>query len=452
MSYTEKLDRINELQKAINTHGTLSSEVKKKINYKFRLDWNYYSNRMEGGTLTREETRSVMVGNIDVNGKPIKDVMEMNGHDKVVLEILKIGSGKTRISEKRIKEIHKAIMHEDDAIKSLQIGQWKSTANEIINYKLEKISFTSPGEVADAIHNLLNKTNAELDKYFDDNESPHPIEIASNFHIGYVSIHPFYDGNGRTARILNNLILIACGFPPIVLRDIHKQPYYQLLADIQAYGGDAQLFYSFIADRVIESQQLVLDAIEGKEIDEPDDLDKKIELLKKQLTGPDVVTESKSLYSTNRVLKESIFPMLQNLETKLDKIRELFNFKERRIEISEGGGHGLLGSDQSSWETFYKWIDKRTPGKPDVDLNGISQLTYRYQFRGFKKSLNLQYLSVNLDIQFYEFEFTVKHENYPDKSRRFDYNQMIDNRSANEIVKEVIDKVLSQIAEAGNLN
>ncbi|MBX2913690.1 MAG: Fic family protein [Cyclobacteriaceae bacterium] len=448
MTYTEKLDRINELQKAINTHGTLSSEVKKKINYKFRLDWNYYSNRMEGGTLTREETRSVMVGNIDVNGKPIKDVMEMNGHDKVVLEILKIGSGKTRISEKRIKEIHKAIMHEDDAIKSLQIGQWKSTANEIINYKLEKISFTSPGEVADAIHNLLNKTNAELDKYFDDNESPHPIEIASNFHIGYVSIHPFYDGNGRTARILNNLILIACGFPPIVLRDIHKQPYYQLLADIQAYGGDAQLFYSFIADRVIESQQLVLDAIEGKEIDEPDDLDKKIELLKKQLTGPDVVRESQMLHATNHVLKESIFPLLQIVESKLDKIKDLFNSRERTIHYSEQGDRWELVTIENSWETFYKWIDGRTPGKPGIDLNGISQLTYSYQFQGFKKSLDLQNLAVNLEIEFYEFEFTV---NYPDKRRRFDYNQMIDNRSANEIVKEVIDKVLGQIAEAGNL-
>jgi Fic family protein len=451
MRYTEKLDRINELQKAINTHGTLSSEVKKKINYKFRLDWNYYSNRMEGGTLTREETRSVMVGNIDVNGKPIKDVMEMNGHDKVVLEILKIGSGKTRISEKRIKEIHKAIMHEDDVTKSLQIGQWKSTANEIINYKLEKISFTSPDEVADAIHNLLNKTNAELDKYFDNKESPHPIEIASNFHIGYVSIHPFYDGNGRTARILNNLILIACAFPPIVLRDIHKQPYYQLLADIQAYGGDAQLFYSFIADRVIESQQLVLDAIEGKEIDEPDDLDKKIELLKKQLTGPDVVTESKSLSSTNRVLKESIFPMLQNLENKLDKIIDLFNSRDRIIQYTEQGNYRELGNVETSWETYYKWISERTPNKAGIDLSGLNTFVCKYQLKGFKKSLNLQYLSINIEFQFREFDFTVSLENYPEKIRKFDYNQMINNRSANEIVKEIIDKVLSQIAEAGNI-
>lgn len=451
MSYTEKLAKINELQRAIDNHGILSSEVKKRINYKFRLDWNYYSNRMEGGTLTREETRSVMVGNIDVNGKPIKDVMEMNGHDKVVLEILKIGSGKTRISEKRIKEIHKAIMHEEDATKALQIGQWKSQANEIINYKLEKISFTPPDEVADAVHNLLNKTNAELDKYFNDKESTHPTEIASNFHIGYVSIHPFYDGNGRTARILNNLILIACGLPPIIIKDNHKQSYYQILADIQAYGGNAQLFYSFIADRVIESQQLVLDAIDGKEIDEPDDLDKKIELLKKQLTSPDVVTESKSLYSTNRVLKESIFPMLQNLESKLNKIEDLFNSRERIIQITEQGKYRELGNVETSWETYYKWISERTSNNAGIDLSGLNSFVYRYQLKGFKKSLNLQYLSINIEFQFREFDFTINHQNYPEKVRRFGYNQMIDSRSANEIIKEVIDNVLSQIAEAGDL-
>ncbi|MBX2895558.1 MAG: Fic family protein [Cyclobacteriaceae bacterium] len=450
MRYSEKLARINELQKAIDAYGALSLEVKKKINYKFRLDWNYYSNRMEGGTLTREETRSVMVGNIDVNGKPIKDVMEMNGHDKVVLEILKVGSGKTRISEKRIKEIHKAIMHEEGTTKFLQIGQWKATANEIINYRREKISFTPPDEVADAVHNLLNRTNAELDRYFDNKESPHPIEIASSFHIGYVSIHPFYDGNGRSARIIHNLILIACGLPPIILKDSHKQSYYQLLADIQAYGGNAQLFYSFIADRVIESQQVVLDAIAGKEIDEPDDLDKRIELLKKQLINPDVVTESKSLYATNRVLKESVFPLLQNLESKLDKITDLFNSKERVIQYTEQENYRELGTTESDWETFYKWVDKRTPNSAEVDPKGVNSFSYRYQLKGFKKSLELQYLPIHFDFQFREFDFTFSHNN-SFLIRRFGYNQTIDSRLANEIVKEVIDKVLSQIAEASNL-
>ena len=69
---------------------------------------------MEGNTLTIEETRSVMVGNLDVHQKPIKDVLEMKGHDEVISDILKIGKGELRLSERRIKEIHSGIMHEVD--------------------------------------------------------------------------------------------------------------------------------------------------------------------------------------------------------------------------------------------------------------------------------------------------------------------------------------------------
>ena len=90
MSYTEKRNQIDALQQKINAHGELSADVKKKINYKFRLDWNYYSNSMEGNTLTMDETRSVMVGNLTVGGKPIKDVLEIKGHDGIIAEILKI--------------------------------------------------------------------------------------------------------------------------------------------------------------------------------------------------------------------------------------------------------------------------------------------------------------------------------------------------------------------------
>jgi Fic family protein len=115
------LNTIDRCQKEISDSGKIPTELLKKINYKFRLDWNYYSNSMEGGTLTRDETRSVMVGNIDVKGKPIKDVMEMNGHDEVVLELLKIGIGQSRISEQRIREIHTGIMYEKIMRKKLKL-------------------------------------------------------------------------------------------------------------------------------------------------------------------------------------------------------------------------------------------------------------------------------------------------------------------------------------------
>src|SRR4051812_43976172 len=133
------LNKIEINKQQIEAAGKFSADVLNKIQHKFRLDWNYYSSKMEGGTLTRQETRNVMVG-LAVE-KSIKDVIEMKGHDAVVSDILKIGKGELKISEKRIRDIHKAIMHEDNPDQAKLIGKWKEAANEVTNYKGEKISF-----------------------------------------------------------------------------------------------------------------------------------------------------------------------------------------------------------------------------------------------------------------------------------------------------------------------
>lgn len=338
MKLKEILDRLTELQTEISELGNLPKEVLQKINYKFRLDWNYYSNRMEGGTLTREETRSVMVGNITVDGKPIKDVMEMNDHDKVVREILKMGKGEVRISEKRIKEIHKAILKEtDDASKNEQIGAWKTAPNEIINYKGEKISFTAPADVPVKMHDLLNQTNAELDAYFaGKKEAKHPLIIAADFHLRFVSIHPFFDGNGRTGRILMNLILIACGYPPIIITDNGKQAYYQYLADIQAYGGDKELMYFHMAGLEHRSLTLVLKAIKGEDIEEEDDLDKRLEMLKKISVSDEenTVRLHKKDIDINSFISLVINPLAHAIHGQFIKLEPLFadNYIETRVD------------------------------------------------------------------------------------------------------------------------
>jgi len=264
MSFSHKLKEIERNREAIEKHGKLPDEVLKSINYKFRLEWNYTSNSMEGNTLTRQETRSVMVGIITVSGKPIRDIREMQGHDEIVSAILKMGKGELNISESRIRDIHKAIMYEPDPEKTKLIGQWKVQPNYIYNYKNERFDFVAPLDVPERMHRLINQLNAKKDKVKTPSEA---LELAFWFHLEYVVIHPFYDGNGRTARILTNLILISYGFPPIYINDKEKGIYYQYLGDVQGYGGNPDLFYGFMAELLIRSQQIVLAAIRGEEIE-----------------------------------------------------------------------------------------------------------------------------------------------------------------------------------------
>lgn len=325
---TEKMNdiisQIDQKQKQIEAFGKFDAEVQKRINYKFRLDWNYYSNSMEGNSLTRVETRQVMMDNVTIQGKPFKDIAEMRGHDKEVLEIIKMGKGEVRISEARIKQMHKAIMHEDDSQKINLIGKWKESNNYIINYKGEKIQFLPFTEVPEAMHSLLNKTNAAIDNWGKKSKDQiHPTLLAFQFHLEYVKIHPFYDGNGRTGRLLMNLLLISSGYPPVILKEKDREPYYKYLADIQGYGANPDLFYRFMGELVVSSQQLILDALAGKDIEDEDDLDKEIEMLK-HMQNPPVKKIEKSKAVVKQVLTEVYFPLLEELNNKLSKFNKLF--------------------------------------------------------------------------------------------------------------------------------
>lgn len=402
MNLTEKLHKIEELQRQINGHGPLSAALQKRINYKFRLDWNYYSNAMEGGTLTKEETRSVMVGNITVDGKPLRDVIEMNGHDEIVREILNLGRGNSRLSESRIKAIHRAIMYEEEEAKKKLIGHWKKEHNQIINYRGEKFDFTSPNDVPEQIHELLNKTNAALDaiagKKKKSATEPAPL-IAFQFHLTYVTIHPFYDGNGRTARILMNLLLIAAGFPPIVIRTEEKERYYRYLADIQCYGGAPDLFFGFMADLLIRSQQLVLSAIAGQDIEEPDDWEKELELLKQQ-TKDDNKVQQKSEALLDQRFQDSFLPLIEKTKQKLSRFDD-------RFAVTNSQLHLFSSQSFPSESTLVQRIEELTKRG---QLRELSELQLHLHWRGYTgdgvHTFNMSAL-ININLTD-EFRFSIK--------------------------------------------
>jgi len=445
MNFQEILNIIDQNQEKIATYGKFDDSTLRKINYKLRLDWNYFSNRMEGGTLTKAETRSVMVGNIDVKGKPLKDVMEMNGHDQIILQVLKMSKGDIRISEKRIKEIHQSIMHEDDQSKKSLIGQWKQVPNEIIGYKNEKISFVDPASVAEEVHQLLNRTNAELDKYFTNKKSIHPVEIAAKFHIDFVSIHPFYDGNGRTTRILTNIILMSCGFPAIIIKEEHKQAYYQFLADIQAYGGKEDLFYTFIAERIIETQQLILDALEGKNIEEPDDIDKEILLLKREL-------EAKEEVGTIKKSNEVIAALYQNhLKYFVDHLIEKNN--QLNDLFSENSFHRMINSSYTtdinhSQEDYILREVTGTNLEKKYEM-GINSFGIGLHHKGFRRDgLNLFEVHQTIYITFEDYAYHIGFQNKP--LAKFSYSDHPSQQELQNIVSEIIKLQLEEIRKKLN--
>lgn len=419
MSYLNKRNEIDSLQQKINSYGELSADVKKKINYKFRLDWNYYSNSMEGNTLTLEETRSVMVGNLTVGGKPLKDVLEIKGHDEVIGDILKIGKGELRLSEKRIKEIHKGIMYEEDKEKEKKIGVWKTEPNYVINYKGERFDFAAPADVPERMHMLLNDTNAAIDAIQQNKKNaPHPIDVALNFHLDYVLIHPFYDGNGRTARILTNLLLISVGYPPFWVRTNERNIYNQYIADIQGYGGKADLFFEFAAGLILRSQQLVLDAIEGKDIEDIDDIDKEISFWKRQLdVNKETAVQSRSDDQIAELFIKCLNILFIDYQNKMKtSFYDLFA-KSRELGLVNKGNTNDAGLEYiiervnrmiNEFERS-KGTRKATYERKDIEINSARLLI---DMQGFKKDgTNTFNISTDLTVEFQDFKYVVKTNN-----------------------------------------
>lgn len=452
MIYKEIKNKIDTIKEKIVLHGKLTKEQINKINQKFRLEWNYNSNSMEGNTLTIEETRSVMVGNLDVHQKPIKDVLEMKGHDVVITDILKIGKGELRLSEKRIKEIHAAIMHEENPETKSKIGQWKQQANEIINSKGEKYLFVAPELVPERMHDLLNKTNAAIDAIQSNSKSaPHPIDVALQFHLEYLEIHPFYDGNGRTARILTNLILIALGYTPFWITKSERSIYYNYISDIQGYGGDKEAFYHYVAGLIERSEQMVLDVIEGKDIEEEDDVEKELELLKRQLKTKDEKVVPKS----NEVIKElyhnSFRKLFEHLIEKTKKFDEMF--VEKRLQSSAEGNRSWNRGIEYFDEFFENLYENKSNSVEDIyreepQQKKIDDLRLGISYSGFKHDgTNTFGQYTNVWVLFQQYYYIINDTNSHNDNGGYLLKKLYSEIITEEEIKSVVNKLTKKLLE-----
>lgn len=451
MKYIDLKNKIDSIKDKIAQNGKLGKEQLNKINNKFRLEWNFNSNSMEGNTLTIEETRSVMVGNLDVHQKPIKDVLEMKGHDEIISDILKIGKGELRLSEKRIKEIHSGIMHEEDPERKKKIGNWKPENNEIFNHKGEKYTFTDWELVPEKMHDLLNRTNAAIDAILSNSKNaPHPIDVALQFHLEYLEIHPFYDGNGRTARILTNLILIALGYTPFWITKSERSIYYNFISDIQSYGGDKEAFYQYVSGLIERSEQLVLDVIEGKEIEEEDDIEKELEILKRQLKTKD----DKVIAKSNEIIKElydsSFRKLFSQLIEKTKKFDEMFVAKriQSSAESNRTSNSGLEYLD----EFFENLYEENSNSVEDIygeepKHKKIDDLRLNILYDGFKlDGTNTFQQYTNIWVMFQQYYYIINDTN-SNTDKDYLFKKLYSEPLTEEEIKIIVNKLTKKLLE-----
>ena len=267
----------------------ISSELELKIMQQFRLDWNFHSNHIEGNTLTFGETKALILFNITAQGKPLKDHLEITGHNQVLKTIEDLVKTDFPLTENFIRELHTILLkssYEVDAItpdgqpskKKIEIGRYKTTPNHVITKTGEIFRFASPEETPSKMHDLLDWYSKKLIT-----PDLNPIFLAAEFHYSFIRIHPFDDGNGRIARILMNFILMKYGFPPVIIRTEDKINYFSALQQVDSDTSKIEIFIEYIAENLVKSLELMINGAKGNIIEEQDTINKEILFLEEKL-------------------------------------------------------------------------------------------------------------------------------------------------------------------------
>jgi len=231
----EKLDL---LKAKLDKYRPLSDEIVRNLREDLIIKWTYNSNAIEGNTLTLNETKVALEG-ITVGGKTLREHFEAINHKEAILFIEELVSKNENLSEYQIKSIHSLILKNVD---DKNAGKYREH-NVLISGAKHR-----PPE-AFKVPFLMG----EFIKWYNrDGQKLHPIERACKVHIDFVGIHPFIDGNGKTARLLLNFELLKSAFPPVVIKKEDRLEYYNSL-DIAHTTGDYEPFIKFISKLVEES-------------------------------------------------------------------------------------------------------------------------------------------------------------------------------------------------------
>lgn len=239
------LDRIDFGKNIIDSHRPFPDVVLSRLRHNLTIEWTYNSNAIEGNTLTLKETLLVLEDGLTIGKKSLKEHLEAINHKGAIIFVEELASAPHGITERNIKEIHSLILKEID---NDYAGRYRD-----IQVRISGSSRTPPDPL------LVQELMERFAVTWLTNQGKHPVIQAAMAHYELVSIHPFVDGNGRTARLLMNLILMKHGYFPAVILKNDRKKYYDTLE--KGHQGKTDDFIFFVGRALERTIYLYLEAI-----------------------------------------------------------------------------------------------------------------------------------------------------------------------------------------------
>lgn len=240
-SYAELFAEVDALKTELDKRRPLTQGELQRLREEFLIEYTYNSNAIEGNTLTLQETALVLEG-VTIDKKPLKDHLEAVGHRDAFLYVQDLVKDKVPFSESIIKQIHTLVLMDRPEDR----GVYRRIPVRIMGaYHVP----SDPILVPEQMENLIAE--------FAGNKKLHPIERAALFHLKFEGIHPFVDGNGRTGRLILNLMLMQLGYPPINVKYSDRKRYYEAF-DSYYRDNDKSIFIYLIGELLKEQLSMYL--------------------------------------------------------------------------------------------------------------------------------------------------------------------------------------------------
>lgn len=430
------IDRISQMLVQWQKGQPLAEDSERVLQEKQNLLWSYNSNHLEGNTLTYGETELLLIHGKTNGMHPVRDVDEMRAHHVAVKMIREWAKESREITESDIRDLNKILLKEpfmkeavtadgQPARKRIIPGDYKLAPNHVKTQTGEIFRFAEPFEVpakmADFVRNLRKKLPDES------------LEIAKELaalHHEFILIHPFDDGNGRTVRLLLNYVLLRDGYPAIVIKSEDKSAYLNALqmADV----GDLDNLTDFLLICLEYALELGIKAINGESLREPEDVDMKLELLKRSMRTnekkEEVTIEEQMIFC-----QSYIHPFVKIFESKfaqLDSLLKGYNFYIQAELLA-------FMETFNTQQQFLLWAR-------DVHANSsrISKIYVNWYGEGLKSGEDFEEKIINI----FDFEESGVKWN----EQLIPYHTLLAESEGNELVSRQLDDVLEKIKAAMN--
>lgn len=246
-SLGETYNYLELVKSELDKKRPLPPDVVKNLQDEFSLQYTYNSNAIEGNSLTLRETMCVIKDGMTISGKSVREHLEATNHNEAIGLLTGLANKQVSLDETTIKALHSVVLH---GIDNKNAGHWRT-----FNVFIGGATHTPPP------HQIVPGMMEEfIDWYNGDAQKLSSVERAARVHADFVTVHPFSDGNGRTARLLMNLELAKAGYPLAIVKVKKRMGYYDSL-DMASAQGHYKPFAKLVCNLVEDSFKMYSKAL-----------------------------------------------------------------------------------------------------------------------------------------------------------------------------------------------